>query len=103
MIKSFYVINEDNGEFLPYNVMPYFIDCYEAVKDTDRCPKTFDEFKEFIERRSTYMYWSRCEYEIILSDWPRQKVSEKWDIHKQILMNLDLITKLLMKIVKNGN
>lgn len=103
MIKSFYVINEDDGKFLPYNVMPYFIDRYEEVKDTDKCPKTFDEFKEFIKRRSMYMYWARCQYEIILSDWPCKKVSEKWDIHKQILMNLDLITELLMKIVKNEN
>lgn len=97
-MKSFNVIWYDfNGKtFKPYNVIPYFVDEYERAK---KKPKTFDEFKEFIKSNSMYMYWSRCQYEMILSDWPSSGVQEKWDIHKQIMMNLDIVTNLLIESV----
>lgn len=85
--------NPNKKEFEPYNVMPYFIDEYKKSKVK---PKTFDEFKEFIKKNSMYMYWSRCEYEIILEDWPRSNVEKKIDIHQQIMMNIDIIAKILM-------
>lgn len=94
-MKSFNVIwyNHNSAKFEPYDIMPYFIDKYNETK---RKPKTFDEFKEFIESWSVYMYWCRCEYEIIICDWPNQSVQEKWDIHKQIMMNIDVIADILM-------
>lgn len=84
----------------PYNVMPYFINEYKETKRSKR-PKTFDEFKEFIKSKSMYMFWSRCQYEIILSDWPCSGISEKWDVHRQILNNIDLITVILYNAIKN--
>jgi hypothetical protein len=57
-------------------------------------------FKEFIEHKAMWMFWSRCEYEIILSDWPPSGVEEKWDIYRQIMMNIDIITEILMENVK---
>lgn len=67
----FYVLNEsiNRNEFEPYNVMDYLIREYRAVKKNDR-PKTFEEFKEFVKRKSSYMYRARCEYEILLASWP---------------------------------
>ena len=46
-----------------------------------------------------YMYWSRCEYEIILLDWPNQKANKKIDVHWQIMNNIDLVTNILMENV----
>lgn len=96
---DFNVICEDNGKVIPYNIMPYLIDRYKGKKNK---PKTFDEFKEFIKSESLYQWWARCEYEIIITDWPSRRVEEKWDIHKQVLMNIDIITEILMKNVKIG-
>ena len=62
-----------------------------------KVPQTFDEFKEFVQKESQYQFWARCEYEIILVDWPCQKHEEKWDVYQQIMMNLDLVTKTLME------
>lgn len=94
-MKKFNVIwfNPNKKEFEPYNVMPYFISKYKESKTK---PKTFEEFKEFIKNNSMYMYWSRCEYEIILKDWPSSKVEKKIDVHQQIMMNIDVIAKILM-------
>ena len=59
----------------------------------------FEEFKKFVESNSMYMYWSRCEYEVILLDWPNQKTHKKIDIHWQIMNNIDLVTNILMENV----
>lgn len=97
-MKSFNVIWQDFNarKFEAYDVMPYFIDEYNKAKEK---PKTFDEFKEFIKRKSQYMYWTRCQYEVIICGWPNFDTQEKWDIHKQLMMNIDIITDILMKNV----
>lgn len=95
-MNTFNVINYDfNGnEFVPYDVLPYLRKCYEKKENK---PKTFEEFKKFIEEESLYQFWSRCEYEIILHDWPNDSHHEKWDVYKQIMMNIDIITEILLK------
>ena len=98
-MKQFNVIIYDinREKFEPYDVMGFFVDEYNEEENK---PKTFDEFKEFVERKSMWRFWSRCEYEIILGDWPPSGVEEKWDIHRQIMMNIDIITEILMENVK---
>lgn len=97
-MKSFYTIinNFNAGTFEPYDVMPYLIDEYNKSKDK---PSTFEEFKDFVKNKSRYRWWSRCEYEIILSDWPGQRNHDKWDIHRQVMMNIDTITAILIENV----
>ena len=99
-IKPFNVINFNinSGEFEAYDVMPYLVECYQNEKKSKR-PVKFDEFKEFVKSQSMYMYWARCEYEVILSDWPNQKKYKKIDIHWQIMNNINIIINVLMENV----
>ena len=113
-MKTFNVIVHDfnNNEFVPYNVIPYFVDAYkeriekhEEQPNSDywKIPKTFEEFKDFIKSESQYQFWARCEYEIILVDWPCQKKEEKIDVHRQIMMNLGIVTQLVIEsIIEEG-
>lgn len=94
--KPFYVIIEDNGRFVPYDVISHLIYRYNDLKKSSR-PKTREEFNEFVESESRRQWWARCEYEIILMDWPAQSKAEKWDIHKQVMMNFSTIVELLME------
>ena len=90
-------------------------------------PKTFAEFKEFAKKESQYQFWARCEYEIILAPWPYLpspsesydkskendvnvwkehwkkflETCDKWDVYDQIMMNIDIVTKILMEEVQN--
>lgn len=109
-------INRDNLEY--YDVIPYFVSEWKEDKkhkhkawnleynqndsniDDTKMPETFEEFKKYILRKSQYMYWSRSEYEIIISDWPCQKHEKKIDVHYQIEMNIDIIAKLFMDFIK---
>ena len=99
-MKSFNVIifDPNSKEFVKYDIMPYLIRTYNKRKERkETLPETFDEFKSFVKSESQYQFWARCEYEIILIDWPCQKNYEKWDVHKQIMMNLDIVTKVFME------
>ncbi len=135
-MQSFNVINYDfnREKFESYDVMPYLVRAYneriEKAKeypDSDywKVPKTFDEFKEFVQRESQYQFWARCEYEIVLGPWPyipspserynkegeddinawkehwkkHLASCDKWDVHEQIMMNLDIVTRILMENV----
>lgn len=93
------VYDFNKAKIIPYNIIPYFVSEYKNTKQGK--PKTYEEFKEFIKSKSLYRFWSRCEYEIIVSGWPVTKNNEKWDVHEQIMMNIDVITNILMKIVKS--
>ena len=99
MTKKFNVIVYEcnKNTFEEYDVLPYLKRCYEKK---DKKPETFDEFKKFVKDESMYQFWSRCEYEIILVDRPCQQISKKIDVHQQIMMNIDIVTNLLMEIVK---
>ena len=102
-MKSFNVIIYDPNlrEFVKYDIMPYLIRTYNEKKEKkETLPETFDEFKNFVKSESQYQFWARCEYEIILIDWPCQQKYEKWDVYKQIMMNLDIVTKVFMENIK---
>ncbi len=124
-MKEFNVIIEDNGEFRPYNIIPYLVKRYNEKEDK---PSTFEEFKKFVKTEAQYQWWARCEYEIVLSPWPYiSSPSERWDkkgendveawkehwrkhlekcekvdIYWQIKMNLDIITHLVMESVNDN-
>ena len=111
VMKSFNVINWDPNRkvFEPYNIIPYFVDAYkERLENYKKYPdnpywkpaKTFKEFRQFVISEGHYQFWGRCEYEIILSDWPCQKTEKKIDIWEQIEMNLDLVTEIVMEECK---
>ena len=96
-ITPFFVIIDDSNkqEFVTYNVMPYLMECFRKAKKNDK-PKSFDEFKEFVKSNSMYMYWSRCQYEVVLKSWPSGGHEKKIDVHWQLMMNIDIVTKVLM-------
>lgn len=112
-IPSYYVIiwnfNQDQIEY--YDIIPYLIDCWKNDKkkrhktwdyshkyseDDTRMPETFDEFKDYVKSNCRYLFWAKCEYEIIVCGWPIRKNETKIDAYDQIKQNIDVITDLFM-------
>lgn len=94
------VILEDNQQFVAYDVMPYFINEYKEAKKKKGTPtkdSTKEEWSKWVQGKATYMYWSRCQYEIILKDWPCMKVDKKIDVYDQLVMNWDLVLERFFK------
>lgn len=109
-MRSFHVINYDfNGqEFEPYDVIPYLVRQYqELVKRNEKgnsyypVPKTEEEFRDFVKREAMSQWWARCEYEIILVDWPNKSVAKKWDVYKQLMMNIEIVVNIVMQEVND--
>ena len=49
-----------------------------------------EDFCKQLERDLHYCYWSKCEYEIIISSWPSRADCEiKIDVYDQIMINWD--------------
>lgn len=92
-MKSFNVIvfNFNTKKFEPYDVIPYLYKMAIEKNPTD--------IKEFIKDESLYKWWSRCEYEIILSDWPPSGYEEKWDVYDQVMMNINIIVDIINEIL----
>lgn len=105
-IEPYYVLNWDfnrkNIEY--YDIIPYLIETLEEEKKNDfivfcdgKEPKDFEDFKNYILNASKYRFWSRCEYEILVSGFPPQDKEIKIDIYNQIEHNINVITKHFMK------
>ena len=89
--------NHDRLEY--YDILPYFRNAFEGEKKYQKSKKhkTREELKTWINDTARYMFWARCEYEMICHGWPVQKNDYKLDIYEQIKMNLDIITDILFK------
>lgn len=54
-----------------------------------------EELKETLSSVCKYVFWSRCEYEVVVTGFPNNEKSEKIDAWFQIEPNLDIITEYL--------
>lgn len=101
-MKEFNVIwfNPTLRKFEKYNIIPSLINRYNEEKELNK-NSSFEEIKKFILSESLYRWWSKCEYEIILTDWPTQKYKQKIDIYQQIKMNIDIITEIFIDVLNN--
>ena len=121
MKQKFNVLMWDfnSDKLIHYDVLTYLRNCYkDRVKNFKKyskkeglavdneymfVPETLDEFKKFVENESMYMFWSRCEYEMICHGWPAKKSDYKLDVHEQIMMNIDVIANILFYELNKNN
>jgi len=67
-------------------------DCRKAAR---KYAKDKDAFAEAVRKSLMYYFWSKCEWEIILSHWPPSEHSsrfraEKIDVYDQIMLNWEI-------------
>ena len=126
-LKQFNVLTWDfNSDRLQlYDILPYFREKFKEIKKTRKLkkvariiernpeaeryyhvPENKEELINFVKNEALYRFWSRCEYEIIIHGWPKQRQSYKMDVYEQIIMNIDIITDILyaelLENKKNG-
>lgn len=76
-MKKFNVLILDfsSNKRKPYDVLPYFRrcweeECYSSEREEVRKTRSKELLKTWIQDRSRYRYWSRCEYEFLIAPWP---------------------------------
>ena len=57
-------------------------------------------FSEKLKREVMYYFWSKCEYEIILSPWTGRADDIKIDVYDQIMMNFDRFVDYVWQFTK---
>ena len=86
--------NKKNYE--AYDVLPYFRQEWKERphiwdKDSKRVKvKTKDELREWVESRAQYQFWSRCQYEFLMADWPFGSRRMNEDIKAFLKTNPDI-------------
>jgi len=85
-----------------YNIFDhgYFLeDCkFIASKNIEKR----EEFAEEIRKLLSYYFWSKCEWEIIVSEWPPSKrnVEKKISVYDQIMINWDRFIDYLLNNIE---
>ena len=88
---EWYVIVEDvnKREISTYNIFNHYRFA-EGVKEAYEAHKNdYAAFCGQVNRELMYYFWSKCEWEVIVSEWPPspREVSEKIDAYSQVMMN----------------
>lgn len=72
-------------------------DLIDRVKKLIRKNADYEEIKKEIDASLMCDYWSKSEYEVIVSNWTGPKFEQKIDIYYQLQPNIDRITEYLIK------
>ena len=99
LVFNVIVYNFNTKKFEPYNIFTYLEREFKksSLKDMSK-----ESLMSWILDKSQYMFWSRCEYEVILSPWPpNENVSRKIDVFEQIEMNIEVIIDMFYNYHKN--
>lgn len=86
------IYHEYNGDKITtFNVFHHSGFVEDIRKHRKKC-KTKDEFAVELKRSLMYYFWSKCEWEILISPWCGGKNKEpiKVDVYWQIMNNWDL-------------
>lgn len=130
-MRQFNVINNMYGRFEKYDVINRLRQTWEFWEekwaeyqnDPDiqcnpddylRKPETDEEIARWVTKELKYIFWGKCEWEMILSPWPyrhledgtpilKQGEYKKIDVWDQCEMNLDLIIQIFIEDVARGS
>lgn len=88
-----YVEDINGKRMCTHNIFDHYrfrSDCKKAAK---KYGKDREQFEETVRRDLMYYYWSKCEWEIVLSPWVGNRESfreEKIDVYDQVKLNWDI-------------
>ena len=94
-LKWFVFVEDINKKQIKvYNIFEhkdFMEDCDDAWEDYINEHRDFSKFKKDIESNLMYYFWSKCEWEIVLSDFPPSDSfqKKKIDVYQQVKINWD--------------
>ena len=101
-LKWFVFVEDINSKRIKvYNIFEhkdFMEDCDDAWKDyINDEHRDFSKFKKDIESNLMYYFWSKCEWEIVLSDFPPSDSfqKKKIDVYQQVKINWDIFIDYL--------
>lgn len=97
---EWYVYLEDvnRKKIVKYNVFKHYNFCQD-LKDIISKLKNKNELSEKVRRIALYYFWSKCEYEILITTWIGRKdfKDEKVDVYDQLQLNWNAFIDYIWK------
>lgn len=87
-----------------FNIFKHFDFMNDVEKQYKKNKDNYDSFKHELERELMYHFWSKCEYEVIISGWPPHDDfhDRKVDIFKQVKLNFDVFAEYVWNWFKEN-
>ena len=99
-----FVYKEDinNNKIKIYDIFSCVAFSDDIKKDYKKYKNNFELFSERVNIYLRYYFWSKCECEIILSNWPPSDSfeKEKIDIYDQVMLNWNVFIKYVWDNIK---
>lgn len=85
-----YLDDINKRKIIIFNVFKHWA-FYEDLKKIIKKYTDIKDFSEELRKICIYYFWSKCEYEIILTCWPKwdKFKEEKIDVYSQLNLNWD--------------
>lgn len=99
-LKWFVYIDNPAKGIVPFNIFDHS-SFNQAVQTLLKRITVKSEFEEQLRRELRYYFWGKCEYEVVVSEWPqvegKESKSIKVDITDQVLLNWSLFVDYCWK------
>ncbi len=79
LIYNVYIEDFNNKDIIKYNIFDHYYFYNDLVKHKKKYGKEFNEFSNAVKKSLSYYFWSKSEYEIVLTSWPPYVESEEID------------------------
>lgn len=94
-------VGDFNGRNIKvYNIFNHSGFAEDVKKIYKKYKDDFEVFSEAIRRSLSYYFWSKCEWEVIVSHWPPREDfrDEKIDVYSQVMLNWDVFIKYVWEM-----
>lgn len=81
-----FIVDDEVKQFNIFDHSHFFKECCKAFAE---CKHDKDVFAKMVESELRYWYWSKCEWELIISGFVRNNIERKIDVYEQVMLNWD--------------
>lgn len=97
-----YIEDINRDKITKYDIFNCVAFSNDIKKEYKEYKDNFELFSERVNRNLRYYFWSKAEWEIILSDWPPSDSfkEEKIDVYDQVMLNWNVFIKYVWDNIK---
>lgn len=93
-----WVWNFNHDDLEEYDVVPMLLRELKSLRKED-FPMDKKSFDKELKTWSSYHFWAKCEYEMIVHSWPEQENDKKVDVYSQLMLNWNIFSDAFWKNV----
>ena len=94
-----YIEDFNSKEIRTFNIFNHYSFNKKLIEIRDKRRKNKTKFIEEVRKALMYYFWSKCEWEIVLKDWPPSDnfKDKKISVYDQINLNWNIFIEYLWK------